>query len=709
MLLWLNGTDNTRWDAERELRARAAGAVLPRRGQRLQRARRARAGPRADRLRQRLGATPGRAASASTRSSTTRARRGSTAGAATSAGRTACGSSRAIGATPSSSSTKLWGYFIPTTPPPRPRRALEALYVASDREVRPLLEAILAPPRPLRRGQADGQAAGRAGRGHAARASGRGIDTAAWAWLCERAGQYLFLPPNVAGWDDTRWLDTATFRARWQMAAAHLRPPGGADPTSDTGSVPTDPQSSSTTRSASGAPPRSRPETRGGLDALRRRQALGDAGARWEKRAYPVLALNALRHARRHVPRLPDELSDGPLLHRLRPRRPAPPGSPKRAEASPRSSPACRARRHRPVPPLASCCAAPGSGSPSTAPAASLLPRASRTGSPPPQAAGPQRGARSRLPRRRRRLALAARPGRRPALPQAAAEAGARRVGGRRVHRGRAAALAPVASRRSPTCTARARSPCCPRSATPTRTSRTSPRATSGRSARSTRTCARAGSGACSTVSARPTTRSRALARRRSSRRRWRPPATRSRRSTSPRTSASGRRGAWGAVEDAGVPRVHRASARSLSGRATPRSRRPRGAAGVRRRRARRARAARRRTASPAYTPAAAYPQSDDAFPRRLAGLRGDARRRAADPRRRAQRSRDATTRTPTRPQALPKNLQLTFDSLLAFQRDLEARGLADRVLVARLVGVRPPRGGERLAAPTTAPPASAS
>jgi uncharacterized protein (DUF1501 family) len=30
----------------------------------------------------------------------------------------------------------------------------------------------------------------------------------------------------------------------------------------------------------------------------------------------------------------------------------------------------------------------------------------------------------------------------------------------------------------------------------------------------------------------------------------------------------------------------------------------------------------------------------------------------------------------------LPKNLQQTIDALLAFQRDLEARGLADRVLV---------------------------
>ena len=50
------------------------------------------------------------------------------------------------------------------------------------------------------------------------RAVGRGIDTTDWAWICEGAGQYLFMPPNVSGWDDTRWLDTATFRGRWQMA-----------------------------------------------------------------------------------------------------------------------------------------------------------------------------------------------------------------------------------------------------------------------------------------------------------------------------------------------------------------------------------------------------------------------------------------------------------------------------------------------------------
>jgi hypothetical protein len=38
------------------------------------------------------------------------------------------------------------------------------------------------------------------------------------------AGQQLFYPPNVAGWDDTRWLDTATWRGRWWIAQAALDP-----------------------------------------------------------------------------------------------------------------------------------------------------------------------------------------------------------------------------------------------------------------------------------------------------------------------------------------------------------------------------------------------------------------------------------------------------------------------------------------------------
>ena len=53
---------------------------------------------------------------------------------------------------------------------------------------------------------------------------GRSIDTTAWAWLGSMAGQQLFYPPNVAGWDDSRWLDTATWRGRWWIAQYVLQP-----------------------------------------------------------------------------------------------------------------------------------------------------------------------------------------------------------------------------------------------------------------------------------------------------------------------------------------------------------------------------------------------------------------------------------------------------------------------------------------------------
>ena len=69
------------------------------------------------------------------------------------------------------------------------------------------------------------------------RALGRHIDTTAWAWLCEPAGQLLFWPPNVAGWDDTRWLDTSRMRARWNIvdyALANVSVDAWGDPYSAT-------------------------------------------------------------------------------------------------------------------------------------------------------------------------------------------------------------------------------------------------------------------------------------------------------------------------------------------------------------------------------------------------------------------------------------------------------------------------------------------
>jgi uncharacterized protein (DUF1501 family) len=76
-----------------------------------------------------------------------------------------------------------------------------------------------------------------------------------------------------------------------------------------------------------------------------------------------------------------------------------------------------------------------------------------------------------------------------------------------------------------------------------------------------------------------------------------------------------------------------------------------------------------------------AYPASRDDFPHRLAGLA--AMLAAGLPVRVVSLTAPGHYDThAAQPNALRDGLQLTSDSLLAFQRDLESRGLADRVLV---------------------------
>ena len=83
----------------------------------------------------------------------------------------------------------------------------------------------------------------------------------------------------------------------------------------------------------------------------------------------------------------------------------------------------------------------------------------------------------------------------------------------------------------------------------------------------------------------------------------------------------------------------------------------------------------------PGYTSPVAYPKSNDAFPRRLAGLA--AMLAGGLPLRAVALTAPGHYDTHSdEPAALAQGLQLTADSLLAFQRDLEARGLADHVLV---------------------------
>jgi uncharacterized protein (DUF1800 family) len=184
---------------------------------------------------------------------------------------------------------KLWSYFVPSPPDGATQNGLIALY-RRGRQLQPVLEAILAHPALY-----SAERMTKPPVVHAAgllRRIGAGVTTDAWSWIGSLSGQQLFYPPNVAGWDDTRWLDTATFRGRW-IGVQQLLEPRQLDPSKATApaDAPTvlaralafwnDPELSDATRSA----------------LLRYAQsALADAGrAKWKQLQYPVLVENALR------------------------------------------------------------------------------------------------------------------------------------------------------------------------------------------------------------------------------------------------------------------------------------------------------------------------------------------------------------------------------------------------------------------------------
>jgi uncharacterized protein (DUF1800 family) len=115
----------------------------------------------------------------------------------------------------------LWSYFIPTPPDKATLAGLQSLY-AGGYAIKPVVSAILrhpdlyAGPRMVK--QPVVYTAG------LLRTLGQGVNGNIWTQLALQSGQRLFLPPDVAGWDYTRWLDTATFRARWFLAANALAP-----------------------------------------------------------------------------------------------------------------------------------------------------------------------------------------------------------------------------------------------------------------------------------------------------------------------------------------------------------------------------------------------------------------------------------------------------------------------------------------------------
>jgi len=111
---------------------------------------------------------------------------------------------------------KLWSSFVAVPPSAGQCLALETLYVESGYDIATVLRAILThedlytgPPlvkQPVVFGAG------------LLRAVGRGVETIGWPVMSEQAGQRLFLPPNIAGWREDRWLDTSTIQARWTLA-----------------------------------------------------------------------------------------------------------------------------------------------------------------------------------------------------------------------------------------------------------------------------------------------------------------------------------------------------------------------------------------------------------------------------------------------------------------------------------------------------------
>jgi hypothetical protein len=186
---------------------------------------------------------------------------------------------------------KLWSYFVPTPPDAATASALQQVYVQGAHEIRPVVAAILKHPALY-----DGPRPVKSPVLYTAgllRRLGRGIDTSAWVWLDSMAGQQLFYPPNVGGWDDTRWLDTATWRGRWWIAQEALDPyaldPGKKREPYDAGEL---------VETALGFWHYPALAT-GSTAALQQftRTALADAkGQTWKQQQYPPMVVNALRH-----------------------------------------------------------------------------------------------------------------------------------------------------------------------------------------------------------------------------------------------------------------------------------------------------------------------------------------------------------------------------------------------------------------------------
>jgi uncharacterized protein (DUF1800 family) len=187
--------------------------------------------------------------------------------------------------------TKLWSYFIPDPPDAATQHGLEELYVSGKYEIKPVVAAILMHPQLyLGSRMVKPPVVFNAG---LLRRLGDGITTTAYAWLGAMAGQQLFYPPNVGGWDESHWLDTATWRGRWWIAQTvlqqHALDPGKAKRAGDPAAL---------VEEALGfwKKPTLGPATTHALNHFATGAVRSAGNVSWEQQQFPPMVLNGLRH-----------------------------------------------------------------------------------------------------------------------------------------------------------------------------------------------------------------------------------------------------------------------------------------------------------------------------------------------------------------------------------------------------------------------------
>jgi Protein of unknown function (DUF1800) len=122
----------------------------------------------------------------------------------------------------------------------------------------------------------------------------RSVDGEYWIWYSENAGQRLFYPPDVSGWDDSRWLDTSTIRGRFELVSRAVTGRVLTGSAVDGYDVTETPEAGVAAARAWAGDPNLTSETVSQLTTFAANALAGASG--WQQTTYRGLRQNALRH-----------------------------------------------------------------------------------------------------------------------------------------------------------------------------------------------------------------------------------------------------------------------------------------------------------------------------------------------------------------------------------------------------------------------------